>query len=267
MKQKLLSIKISLIVILATANVHSELTGLELMEKQKEIHQNNNEIVTSTMTIIDKKGREKDRQIISYSMKKEDGLSKTMIKFKSPANIKNVGLLTWEQGEDKDDDQWFYLPAMKKVKRIVSGGKKNTFMGTDFSFEDMRPENVKAHTYTILREEKINGHACYVVEALPATDKEKKDSGYSKRIVWVRKDITFGIKSEFYDKRGKKFKVSSSEKLENIKGQMWRANLSIMENLKRNTKTKSATNERKLDKHLDDTFFTQRNLKKAVEQL
>ncbi|MCP4976343.1 MAG: outer membrane lipoprotein-sorting protein, partial [Maribacter sp.] len=115
---------------------YAEMTGKEIMEKQKNRHELKYEQMSIEMILENKKGRKKNRGIVYYAFIEETGLSKVMLKFLSPADIKNVGLLTWEHGEEKEDDQWLYLPASKKVKRITSGGKKNKFMGTDYAFED-----------------------------------------------------------------------------------------------------------------------------------
>ncbi len=151
------------------------------------------------------------------------------MKYLKPKNIRDVGLLTWEQEEGKDDDQWLYLPASRQVKRITGGSKKEPFMGSDLAYEDFRPENLDAHEYKLLKEENIDGQDCWVVEAIPSTAKEKKDSGYSKRIFWIRKDIYFSVKTEFYNRRNHLAKNGYYKELENIRGEIWRMNLTIME--------------------------------------
>jgi len=118
----------------------AEMTGKQVMEEQRRRHRLKSEQTTTRMVLKDKKGRAKQRVLRIYTFTAEDHLSKSMIKFLAPADIRNVGVLTWEQGEDRDDDQWLYLPALKKVKRITSSGKKKKFMGTDLTFEDLRPD-------------------------------------------------------------------------------------------------------------------------------
>ena len=161
-----------------------------------------------------------------------------LIKFLAPADIRNTGLLTWEQPGDKEDDQWIYLPATRTPKRIASSGKKGAFMNTDLAFEDLRPEDLDAHTYNVLREEDLGGQKCWVIEALPSTDKEKLESGYGKRVFWVRKDLHLTVQTEFYNKSDKLLKRQTFSDLVNVGGEMWRAKRVRVETLDRKTATR-----------------------------
>lgn len=91
-------------------------------------------------------------------------------------------------GEDGNDDQWLYLPATRNAKRIAAAGKKNRFMGTDFAYEDLRPENLAAHSYRLAGSEALDGSDCWVIESVPANEQQASDTGYGKRRLWVRKD-------------------------------------------------------------------------------
>ncbi|GAX60255.1 hypothetical protein SCALIN_C10_0015 [Candidatus Scalindua japonica] len=241
---------------------HADMTGREIMEKQKDQHELQSEKTVVQMTLENKKGKIKERQIVNYVLKEDTGLNKIMIKFKAPADIKNVGLLTWEQGADREDDQWLYLPALKKVKRIATSGKKNKFMGTDYAYEDLRPENLVVHNYELKGAQTIDDHDCYVIEAVPSTENEKKNSGYSKRLLYIRKDILYTIKSEYINKKGKMFKILTTDELVNVKGNIWRAEKSIMKDIKAKHSTRWNIIERDITTLLDKHFFTQRNLKK-----
>ncbi len=243
---------------------YAEMTGKEIMEKQKNRHELKYEQMSIEMILENKKGRKKNRGIVYYAFIEETGFSKVMLKFLSPADIKNVGLLTWEHGEEKEDDQWLYLPASKKVKRITSGGKKNKFMGTDYAFEDLRPENLSVHDYELKGSQNVENSDCYVVEARASTKKEKKSSGYGYRKLYISKDIFFTIKCEYFDKKEKMIKVYDVEDLENIKDDTWRAKKSIMRTLKTKHSTSWLTVKRNITEDFDNNFFTHRNLKKPV---
>lgn len=238
-----------------------QMTGRQIMEKQRDLHQSKNEEFKQDMNLIDRNGNTTKREVENYYLKAPDGLSKTMIIFLSPADVRGTGLLTWEQ-KGREDDQWLYLPASGKERRIAASGKKNKFMGTDFAYEDLRPENLDSHTYNLVGSEVVGGKDCYVVEALPSTDQEKSESGYSKRKFWVRKDIFLTIKKEFYNKQGQLEKASADDELENISGSMWRAKRAAMEDLKAKHKTVLATTERKIDKGIPDSQFSLRELTK-----
>jgi hypothetical protein len=235
-------------------------SGLEIMKERQRRHDAKSETNKSLMKLFDRKGRVKERMISVMSKKGEDGLSKTLLQFLSPADIRNVGLLTWEQGENEEDNQWLYLPASRRVKRIAGGNKKSQFMGTDLAYEDLRPENLNTHTYEVIGEETVDGNSCWVVEAIPSTPKEKKDTGYGKRHFWVRKDIYFIIRAEFYAHSGKRIKIATFDELQHVRDQMWRANWSSFERILFKTKTITTTLSRELDAELPESLFTQQGL-------
>ena len=231
-------------------------SGLEIMKEQQRRHQAKSEELRVKVTLVDKTGKEKEREIQILSNTDQAGLSKVLIKFVAPANIRNTGLLTWEQPGDKEDDQWLYLPSLPKEKRIASSGKKGSFMNTDLAFEDLRPEDLDAHTYKVLREEDLGGQKCWVIEALPSTDKEKLESGYGKRVFWVRKDLYLTVQTEFYDKSDKLSKRQTFSDLVNVGGEMWRAKGMRMETLDRKTASVLTTIEDKVNEKIDESLLT-----------
>ncbi|MBI4824039.1 MAG: outer membrane lipoprotein-sorting protein [Nitrospirae bacterium] len=247
----------SLAIVLAPT-VSSAMTGKEIMEKQKQIQQANDEKEVLSMKLIDKKGNVKEREVVRYSMKTASTVNKIMMIFNKPSDIKGTGLLTWEQ-KGRDDDQWLYLPELGKEKRIASGGKKNKFMGTDFAFEDLRPENLSTHEYNLTASETIEGKDCYVIEAIPI-GKEEKESGYSKRKFWIRKDIFFTVKVEYYDKKGKHIKTQENKNPKNVSGSVWRSDEIVMEDHEENHKTTLAVQSREVNKGLKEDFFSLRQL-------
>src|SRR5258705_8518962 len=171
-------------------------TALAVMQTHRELHHAKDEEETLAVKIVDKRGAIKQRRLVRATITTPDGLSKVLVRFVAPRDIANTGLLIWE-ARDGDDDQWLYLPAVKKVKRIAASGKKSRFLGTDFAFEDLRPEALASHRYESAGSETLDGQDCWVIEAFPATERLAADSGYSKRRLWVRKDITQIVKREF----------------------------------------------------------------------
>ena len=236
--------------------------GMQIMQEQKERHEATSEETRSTMKLIDRRGREKEREMVTYSIKEDSGLSKSVLKFLGPADIRNVGLLTWEQPADKEDDQWLYLPGTRAVTRISGSSKKNSFMNSDLAYEDLRAENLASHTYEVTGEEDIDGQKCWVIEALPATDKEKGDSGYSKRIVWVRQDNYVTVKAEFYNRSDRLAKVATFTGLVQVEGDMWRATEIKFERLSSQTQTLWSFTDRKVNHELDANLFTRQGLQR-----
>ena len=204
-------------------------------------------------------GDRKERWLSNFTLTGADGLSKTLLRFLAPRDIENTGLLTWERAGG-DDDQWLYLPSLGKVKRIAASGKKNRFMGSEFAYEDLRPENLSAHRYTLTGSETLDGHDCFVIEAVPATPQQAADSGYSKRRLWVRKDITLTVKQEYFDKKGRLEKVGIPRQLVNVRGSMWRPNEAEMRDAQTGNRTVVTVESRRLDQGLKESFFTEAEL-------
>lgn len=241
-----------------------DMSGREIMDKVKELQKAQDEQESLSMQLIDSKGRVREREITRYTMSDANDVSKILIRFHKPSDVAGTGLLTWEQ-RDRDDDQWVYLPAAgKRSKRIVSGNKKSKFMGTDFTYGDLRPENLDKYEYNLTGSEKIDGVDSFVVEAIPGKEEEKQDSGYSKRKLWVRKDIYFVIKKEYYDIKGKLEKAETQSSLKNVSGTIWRADSITMQDFNENHKTVLQSKDRKLNKGLPETMFTVQELEKGL---
>ena len=243
----------------AGSTAASAQSALEIMQKQRELQRARDEEEVLTLKLIDRHGAAKQRRIVRYTATADDGLSKILVRFLAPRDIENTGLLTWE-ASNGDDDQWLYLPATKKAKRIAASGKKNRFMGTDFAFEDLRPEPVAANKYALLGSEVLDGHDCHVIEAVPATERQAADSGYSKRKLWVRKDTFAIIKREFYDKKGRLEKVQTDRQLVNVKGSMWRANEVEMRDVQNESRTVLSAERRAVESGLKPGLFTETEL-------
>jgi outer membrane lipoprotein-sorting protein len=234
-------------------------SGLEIMQKQRELQRARDEVETSVMKIYSKAGEVKERRLVSHALTPPGGLTKTLLRFLAPRDVENTALLTWE-GREGNDDQWLYLPATRRVKRIAASGKKNRFMGTDFSYEDLRPENLALHTYQLVGSERVEGADCYVIEARPATERQAADSGYSRRKLWIRKDNYTTVKQEFYERKGQLEKVGVSRNLVNVKGTFWRAREVEMRDVQAGTRTVMVVEQRALDTGLKDSFFTEAEL-------
>ncbi|HEU19320.1 MAG TPA: outer membrane lipoprotein-sorting protein [Deltaproteobacteria bacterium] len=238
-----------------------EPTGREVMEKQKEFHKVQTEIGDEVMLLIDKEGGREKRQVKRYAKEVGNDIHHYLVVFLSPADIRGTALLTWEQKE-RENDQWLYLPAQKKMQRIAKGSKKNYFMGTDFTYEDMEPEDLDSFTYTILRTEKLEQDdavsECYVIESVPANDEKRKESGYSKRIMWIENKYLYTLKVEFYDRRGRLQKVQTNHAMENVSGTIWRAKKTLMSHLEREHKTLTSITARQINTDVDNSVFTER---------
>ena len=124
--------------------------------------------------------------------------AKFAVKFSTPADIRGTAFLQVEHG-DADDDLWIYLPALKKSRRLVASNKKDSFVGSDFSYGDISLPRVAKYRHTIIRNETIDEVDAYVIESVPIDDTVKSNSGYSKKITWVRSDNFVEAKVEAHE--------------------------------------------------------------------
>ena len=137
-------------------------------------------------------------------------------------------------------------------------------MGSDFSYEDIEQNDLNDYEYTLLREEVVDGVACFVIQSNPVNDEVKKETAYSKTEVWIRKDNFVSIKLNFYNKKGDIIKMMNSSDIRPVDGtDKWRAYLIEMQNVKTGHRTILKYEERRLNKGVDDKFFTQRYLERG----
>jgi hypothetical protein len=162
------------------------------------------EMVT-TLKIYDDKGNTRIRQVINATRKSGEK-TMTLIKFLSPADVKGTSLLIYDY-ENKDDDMWIYLPALRKSRRIISSEKGKSFMGSEFSNADMSKPNMDDFTYSIEGSENLNGKDCWKIESTGKTDEIKMDNGYSRKISWIEKTTYLTLKTVYYDLSGNDAKI------------------------------------------------------------
>ncbi|MEM8754702.1 MAG: outer membrane lipoprotein-sorting protein, partial [Pseudomonadota bacterium] len=152
-----------------------------------------------------------------------------VIVFERPRDVRGTALLTHANVEPNDDDQWLYLPAIKRVKRISSSNRTGKFVSSEFSYEDLGGQEVEDYDYKWLRDEPCPNMAdetCYVVERFPKNAK----SGYSKSIVWMDQSHYRLDQVEFYNRRGDFEKLMSFEGYEQYLDQYWRPSKITMDN-------------------------------------
>lgn len=235
-----------------------DLDGRAIMEKADKANRAQDEKDSVSMTIMSPRGEKRKRDLTTYFKAGEGDDDKLMVRFDAPADVKGTGLLTLEQGEK--DEQWLYLPDLRKSKRIAGATKSQSFMGTDFSNYDMRTEDLKGHDYTKTGEESVDGRACYVVEGKPKNDEVAEETGYSRRVFWVDKERWVCPKVEYYDRNGKLLKVAASDGWKQFDG-LWRAGRVTMENKQEGSKTiVTYAGGREINKGMADKVFSKREL-------
>ncbi|PIE84730.1 MAG: outer membrane lipoprotein-sorting protein [Bacteroidia bacterium] len=212
------------------------------------------------MTLVNKRGRKRVRSLRSYSM--DIGKDrKTIMHFLAPSDVRGTGFLTWDYDDPaKADDKWLYLPAMRKTRRISSASsKKDYFMGSDFTYDDMGKRNVDEDTHKFLREEEYQGQPCWVVECTP----REKGHLYARREVWVGKETLLPLQAKFYDKQNKLQRVLTTGKVVKIDG-FWTYEAQTMENVQTGHKTLIRFSKMSFNRPIPEDYFTVVRLEKGI---
>ena len=211
-----------------------------------------------TMTLRNKAGRETIRKVRSKSLEVQDDGDKGLSIFDHPRDVKGTAFLSFTHIQG-NDDQWLFLPALKRVKRISSSNKSGPWMGSEFANEDLTSFEIEKYTYKFLREDEIDGDKVFVSELYPAY----KNSGYTKSISWLDQDHYRVRKIEYFDKQGELLKVMTFSDFKQYLGKYWRAHKQVMNNVKTGKSTTIDWSEYQFNVGLTDKDFSKSSLKRA----
>jgi outer membrane lipoprotein-sorting protein len=210
------------------------------------------------MTLKNKKGDMSKRQIRIRTLEVEGDGDKSMSIFDEPADVKGTAMLTYSHGLEPDD-QWLYLPAIKRVKRINSRNKSGPFMGSEFAFEDLGSQEVEKYSYKYIRDEACGSFQCYVIERVPAY----KFSGYTRQMVWLEKEAYRLIKVDFYDRKNELLKTLTATDYEQYLGRHWRPARMDMINHQNGKSTSLVWTDYKFKTGLKGSDFKSQSLKRV----
>lgn len=239
-------------------SAQESLTGREIMVRADDRPDGDDRRSVMHMTLINKKGRTRERTILSYSKDYGED-TKTLMYFQEPADVKGTGFLAWEyEDASKDDDRWLYLPALKKVRRISGSSKNDYFMGSDFTYDDMGDRSVDEDTHRLLQEEAVEENLCWVVESIPKED----DYMYSKVIHWIRQDSYTAAKIEYYDRQGNLLKILTCPDVRKTQG-FWTVFQFKMDNIRENHQTVLEMEEIQYDTGIEENLFRVANLERG----
>ena len=211
-----------------------------------------------TMVLRNKRGQESERQLrISVLENKADG-DMSLIVFDRPRDVKGTAMLTHSH-KTEDDDQWLYLPALKRVKRISSSSKAGSFMGSEFAYEDMTSQGLEKYTYRWLRDEPCGELTCWVSERAPID----KSSGYKRQISWLDQKEYRIWKVEYYDRKNTHLKTLTVPNHQQYLGKYWRADEMLMVNHLTGKSTRLVWENYEFGADLGEKDFTKVSLKRA----
>ena len=210
------------------------------------------------MTLRNRQGDESIREVRVKSMEVAQDGDKSLSIFDKPRDVKGTAVLTWSHSLTPDD-QWLFLPALKRVKRISSKNKSGPFMGSEFAYEDIASQEVDKYSYTYLRDEPCGELECFVIERRP----EYEYSGYTKQEAWIDKEHYRSQKVVYYDRKNTLLKTLTFRGYQQYLDQYWRADEMFMENHQTGKTTSLKWSDYNFRNGLSDRDFDKNSLKRA----
>ena len=210
------------------------------------------------MVLKNRHGETSERSLRSKTFEQETDGDKVLIIFDAPADIDGTALLTFSH-KTGDDDQWLYLPALKRVKRISSSNKSGPFVGSEFAYEDISSQEVEEYTYKYIGEEELDGRQMFVIEQYPVDPK----SGYTRQVVWVDQDEYRDFKVDFYHRKDTLLKTLTYQGYEQYLDRYWRSGYMHMVNHQTGKSTELHWKSYEFQVGLEDSDFNRATLARA----
>jgi outer membrane lipoprotein-sorting protein len=211
------------------------------------------------MVIKNREGDSSIRKLRIKAMETEHDGDKSLLIFDTPRDVRGTALLSYAHKKN-DDDQWLYLPALKRVKRIASRNKSGSFMGSEFAYEDIAGQELEKYTYQWLRDENFAGQECFVLERTPVN---QEYSGYSRLVSWLDKQEYRALKIEFYDRKNALLKTLILSGYQRYLSRYWRAAQMEMLNHQTGKSTSLSWSNFRFGQGLTDRDFDKNSLRQV----
>jgi outer membrane lipoprotein-sorting protein len=214
-----------------------------------------------TMELITRDGKQRTRVLTMLRLNMPAGTEqKYFLYFREPSDVRRMTFLVWKHFE-KESDRWMYIPAVDLVRRVAASDKRSSFVGSDFTYEDISGRDISADTHKVLREEKLNDHDCYVIESTP-----KEPLDYVRRVAWIDKATYLPLKEEYYDLQNEPARVFTADKIDNVSsvggsGAIPTVLKRTMRNVKSGHRTEVTFKSVSFNVGLTDDIFTERYLR------
>ena len=236
----------------------AEITGRQVAENVDTAPTPDDGTNRMAMTLVNDQGKTLERTLQVW----KQGREKSAMVFLGPDDVRGTGFLTIDREDQDTDDMWLYLPDLDMTKRIDSEQKHQSFMGSDFTYDDMGDREIDDYAWTLLGEETYDGHHVYVVEGQA---KAPRDAGYSKLVSWVRDDVWKNVKTEYYDLNGELRKIQTNSNIEEIGG-YWTITHLEMTNVQTDHETTLELTDIQVNPGLPDAVFTAEELPNLLER-
>ncbi|MBI1745952.1 MAG: outer membrane lipoprotein-sorting protein [Acidobacteria bacterium] len=240
----------------------------EIVQKSQEaFYYSGNDMKSNvTMELITADGKKRTR-VLTMLRRNDPGTAnqKYFLYFHEPGDVRRMAFLVWKYPE-KDDDRWIFIPAVNMVRRVAAKDSRSSFVGSDFTYEDISGRDVPADTHTLLREERLGDADCYVIQSVP-----KAATEYTKKLAWIDKKTFLPLKEEYYDAQNQLARLFTADKIENVAGQGGKksyqtATKRTMKNVKSGHRTDVTITRVAYDIGLDDGIFSERSLQNPPQQ-
>jgi outer membrane lipoprotein-sorting protein len=258
MLKKLLLLLLSLSALSAAAQT-PEVKGLAIATEADKRDKGFGDVaVNLEMILKNRQGEESHRKIRVATLEVANDGDKGLTVFDEPADVKGTALLTFTH-KTTDDDQWLYLPALARVKRISSANKSGSFMGSEFAYEDIGSQEIEKYTYKYIRDEVYEGKPCFVIERYPVSP----HSGYTRQVAWIDQEHYRSWKIEYYDRKQALLKTLTWTGYKQYLSKYWRADEMFMQNHQTGKSTMLKWTNFKFRVGLKDADFNEASLKRA----
>lgn len=240
------------------------LDAQEIMREVDERDKGDRMRANMQMILVDGANRTRERKMVQF---KRDfaAITKKAIIFLEPSDVKNTGFLIFDH-KSEDDEQWLYLPNLQKTKRIASSDQSGSFMGSDFSYNDLNDRNIDDYNYKLVGDREVNGFAVWLIEATPKNERVRENSGYTRSLLAVRKDNFFVIRAINYETKKNRVKFLDIPTVEQIDG-IWQPLEMQMTTKQDNTVLHSTTirfQNVRFGQELDDEQFSIRGIERGL---
>jgi outer membrane lipoprotein-sorting protein len=208
-----------------------------------------------SMRLSNAQGSHRDRSMNLWRMNVgKSGDQRYLISFDSPADVRGMAFLVWKYSK-KEDERWLYFPALKVVKRIAADDKRSSFVGSDFTYEDISGRDIGEEQHVLIRKESLGERPAYVVESKP-----KSEASYARRVSWIDSERWLPLKEEYYDAQGKIQRTFQADKVENVAGH-WTVTARSMTDNQTGHRTEVVFTGMRYDAGLSEDLFAERSLR------
>lgn len=250
--------------LLASASFAASVDPVALMQsvRDRDLGRDRQSEVSLVQTLPD--GFVRKRELKFLEKDREDGERQSLLYFIAPADTAGTGLLmtSYNEAKGREDDQWLYLPALRKSKRVATNSKEGPFLGTDFSFADIERLRVADYRYKLAGEVTSQSRPCYRLEATTPDGLENPRTGYSRLVIDIDRERNIVLHQDFY-RGAQKIKTFDVRKMEQVQG-FWTVTDAVMTNLAEGGQTQFLTRGARYNLGLADKLFSQMTLSSGL---